>query len=270
MKKLFLSIILASLTFSTFALQAKVVSTKGKTEVQKGSMWVALKEGDVLAQGAVIQTGFKSELVLKINETTVTVEPLSRLTLQTLAERKGIASAKDKDETTIYLNTGALKSHVKKTEDRRVGFTVRSPVATASVRGTAFGVSSGYKTLALEATDGVVAFWENTPESEAILNNSNTNTPVTDPSEGNEPGDISDYAPSNAIVVTKGEAASVSSSGGMVTPSQAAQINAISIGDGTKTASAAELPPDLAGAVTSTGGSIPTGRIVATINFIDE
>ena len=241
MKKLILSIILVAFAFSSFAMQATVVSTKGKAEVQNGNSWVALKEGDTLGQGSVIQTGFKSEVVLKIKESTLTVAPLSRVTLQTLAEREGAGSAKGKDETAIYLDTGSLKSNVQKSSDRRVGFTVRSPVATASVRGTEFGFSTKYKSVSLSATQGMVAFWKNTAQSEAALENASQG-PVGEASEGNEAGDISEYAPQEAIVVSKGETASVSLGSGMMTPAQTAKAEASSIGAGTRTASAAERP----------------------------
>ena len=108
MKKLVLALVLAVFTANAFAMEAEVISTKGKTEVQQGNSWKALSVGDKLPQGAVIQTGFKSEVVLKIKGSTVTVDPLSRITLQKLIERSG------KDDTSLYLSTGTLKSDVKK------------------------------------------------------------------------------------------------------------------------------------------------------------
>lgn len=236
MKKFILSVIFSVVAFSSFAMQATVVSTKGKAEVQNGGSWVALKSGDTLNQGSVIQTGFKSQLVLKIKETTVTVAPLSRVTLQTLAEREGVDGAKGKDETTIFLDTGSLKSNVQKSADRRVGFTVRSPVATASVRGTVFGLRTAFRALKLDAINGRIAFWKNTAKSERYLNS----------------GNISDFTPDNVIYVTKGEEATVTKDGGMKSPSQVSKENSTSIGSGTQSASGAE-------GGTSTGGSGFTG-----------
>ena len=90
MKKLILTLLVSAAAFTSFAMQATVVSAKGKAEVQNGTNWIALKEGDSLSQGSVIQTGFKSEVVLKIKESTVTVAPLSRITLQALLEKEGV------------------------------------------------------------------------------------------------------------------------------------------------------------------------------------
>lgn len=239
MKKSILSLIFIALASSLFAFQAQVVSTSGKAEVQNGSSWVALKEGDMLNSGSVIQTGFKSELVLKIKESTVTVAPLSRLTLQTLIEREGLSGAQGKDETAIFLDTGALKSNVQKSSDRRVGFTVRSPVATASVRGTEFSFSTRYKGCSLTTTEGRVAFWKNTAQSEARLNNM-SDEPVGDANMGFEAQDISEYAPQSAIVVSKGEVAAVDRASKMKPPAEHARETATSLGTGTLSAAGVE------------------------------
>ena len=158
-KKLIASLVMAAAAItaaSASSMQATVLSTKGKTEVMKGTSWTPLKIGSIIQKGDVIQTGFKSELILKIKNTTVTVSPLSRITIEQLAS-KG-----NKDETRLFLDTGSLKSDVKKTEDRRVGFTVRSPVATASVRGTILGVTNGFgNTTTVEGYDGVTASSKN-------------------------------------------------------------------------------------------------------------
>ncbi len=157
-KKIIASLVMAAAITAASAsnMQATVLSTKGKTEVMKGTSWTPLKIGSIIEKGDVIQTGFKSELILKIKNTTVTVSPLSRITIEQLAS-KG-----DKDETRLFLDTGSLKSDVKKTEDRRVGFTVRSPVATASVRGTIFGVTNGFgNTTTVAGYDGVTASSKN-------------------------------------------------------------------------------------------------------------
>ena len=263
----------AAIAFSSFAMEAVVVSAKGKAEVQNGDTWLALKTGDTLNQGSVIQTGFKSELVLKIKESTVTVAPLSRLTLQTLAEREGIAGARAKDETTIFLDTGSLKSNVQKSEDRRVGFTVRSPVATASVRGTEYEVKTHYKSTSVVTTQGSVAVWKNTAKTDEAFNQP-VDTPVEEAGTGNEAQDISDYAPAGAFTVSKGEGASFSSTGSVSTPAKTARAEATSIAEGTKTAAAAEAASSATVATaeaTSTPSKpeVSTGSLTVEVKFAD-
>lgn len=204
------------MTFASisFAMQAEVISAKGKAEVQSGSSWTALKAGDKLSQGAVIQTGFKSEVVLKIKESTVTVASLSRVTIQSLAEQQGIDGKEGRDETKLFLNTGALKSNVQKSEDRRVGFTVRSPVATASVRGTEFSFSTTYKSARLSTSRGSVSFGKS-------------------PKNGRD-------AEISGILVSKGEEASLNTNGDMTKPSEMAKDSSLKIGNGTSSAAASE------------------------------
>ena len=304
MKKLILALVLSAFAFSSFAaqqtMQATVISTKGKAEMQSGGTWVALKPGDNIDQGTEIQTGFKSELVLKIKESTVTVAPLSRLTLQTLAERQGIKGSAGKDETFIRLATGSIKSNVQKTADRRVGFTVRSPVATASVRGTEFEFTTRFRGTALSTTAGIVAFWKNTKQSERVIEailKAIEEAPAEEVAEaageasaedtataegtkdeaagsaeqlGNAPSDISEFAPSSAITVGQGERASATNnSSNVTTPSQTAQAEAVSVGEGTKTASDVEKPAQAAGANTTGAKTIEPGygTAVITIGF---
>ena len=280
MKKLILALVFSAFAFSSFAAQnsikATVVSAKGKAEMQSGGSWIALKAGDTVSQGTVIQTGFKSELVLKIKESTVTVAPLSRLTIQTLAERQGVNGASGKDETSIRLATGSLKSNIQKSEDRRVGFTVRSPVATASVRGTEFVFTTRFRGTALSTSAGIVAFWKNTKQSERIMDSilkavaeTPEEVPAAAATEGNEPGDISEFAPANAITVSQGESASAKAySSSVTTPSQTAQADSNSVGEGTKTASEAEMPAQAAASDSGSKNIRPGyGSAVITVIF---
>lgn len=271
MKKLILTLLVSAAAFTSFAMQATVVSAKGKAEVQNGTNWIALKEGDSLSQGSVIQTGFKSEVVLKIKESTVTVAPLSRITLQALLEKEGVNGGSGKDETTIFLDTGSLKSNVQKSEDRRVGFTVRSPVATASVRGTEFDMKKTYRAVKLVATRGKVAFWKNTAKTEADLDSSEgalaeESGEGTEGAEGGEgaegaseaaaaaPASGGEYTPPNAVFVGKGETANVAKGGGMTSHAQYAQAKAVSVGAGTQSAAGAERSSSFGGAPAGIAG----------------
>ena len=136
-------------TLSAFALDAKVVSVKGKVEIQEAGMWVALDEGDVVEKGTVISTGFNSEVVLSVKESNFTLGPLTRITVEDLT------SSGDKDSTQLFIDSGSISVSVDSSEGRRTGFKVRSPVATASVRGTAFNLSSSGK---ISVNQGLVSF----------------------------------------------------------------------------------------------------------------
>ncbi|MBO4319397.1 MAG: FecR domain-containing protein [Treponema sp.] len=149
------------LTFSivsAYALEAKVVSVTGKVEVQTGgSSWKTLKAGDKITKGSVISTGFKSSAKISIDNTTVDLGPLTRITVEKLASNSA------KDETNLYLDTGKVKAEVKKDSAKKVDFKVSSPVATASVRGTIIEYTAGGT---LRTSEGTGAKGKGKPHAE--------------------------------------------------------------------------------------------------------
>lgn len=149
MKKLLTLAVLITLSLTPlFALSGEVISISGKVEIETNSGWKTLKEGETVDLGKVISTGFRSKAVIKIGESLVTVNPLSRLTLEELR------ASGDMDETKVFLDLGTISADVKKTENKRVGFEINTPVATASVRGTSFTVGVNY----LNVDRGLIAY----------------------------------------------------------------------------------------------------------------
>lgn len=173
MKKTYALICFILAVFPIFALEAVVVSVVGKAEVQTAQGWQPLKAGEKITKGALISTGFKSQAVLGIGKSTVTVRPLSRLTIQELTENP------DKDISKVYLDAGSIKADIKAVQNKRVGFTVKSPVATASVRGTA-GIfdAAGF----LQSTSGTWAMAANTAlgEREIHVSKDSSAAPAAD------------------------------------------------------------------------------------------
>ena len=226
-KKLIASLVMAAAAITAaraLNIQATGLSTKGKTEVMKGTSWTPLKIGSIIEKGDVIQTGFKSELILKIKNTTVTVSPLSRITIEQLAS-KG-----NKDETRLFLDTGSLKSDVKKTEDRRVGFTVRSPVATASVRGTIFGVTNGFgNTTTVAGYDGVTASSKNKTiaKPEIAAEGSDEDKPAV---EGSDAAAISDGELGAGSTLNRKGQKTVFKKNSIITPKDNAKSDSSNIG----------------------------------------
>ena len=128
---------------------AQVTKITGKAQVQKGADWIPLSVGQTLTPGDTISTGFRSELLLQIGPSVVTVKPLSRLTLQTLIQTG------TELQTDLYLRVGKIDAQVNKSEVvTSQKFNAGSPVATASVRGTSFS----FDTINLEVTRGLVNF----------------------------------------------------------------------------------------------------------------
>lgn len=124
---------LATGFFPLAALDGLVVTVSGKVEYQDISgIWKPLKGGDKVSSGTIISTGFKSEAIVKLGASILTIKPLTRMTLTQLVEKE------DTVNTELYLEVGNVKAEVNSLNSKKNGFTVKSPVATASVRGTVF------------------------------------------------------------------------------------------------------------------------------------
>lgn len=129
------AILLAVSIGYVFALDGEIVTVNGKVEAQStGGIWAPLKAGDTMTEGTMISTGFKSEATVRLGASLITVKPLSRMTLTQLVEKE------DSVDTELYIEVGNVRAEVNSLNNKKNGFTVKSPVATASVRGTVFEV----------------------------------------------------------------------------------------------------------------------------------
>lgn len=138
MKK-YLACLCAALVAGSFiplmALDGEVVAVNGKVEFQtKAGEWKALKQGDPVTSGTMISTGFKSEATVRLGASVLSIRPLTRMTLTQLVEKEDVV------DTEVYLEVGNVKAEVNSLNNKKNGFKVKSPVATASVRGTVFEV----------------------------------------------------------------------------------------------------------------------------------
>ena len=167
--------------FSASALEAKFVSIEGKVEILEGGMWIPVEEGDIIQEsGAVISTGFKSNAVVSVKGTNFTLGPLTRITIENMV------AMENKDSTQIYIDSGSLKANVSSSDGRKVGFKVRSAVATASVRGTEFKVTSSGR---LSVTQGLVSFGGPEASSAEISKVEDNSTDIA-PSEESNAGTV--------------------------------------------------------------------------------
>ncbi len=134
-KTFFIVALLCIIAVPAFSLDGTVVSVSGKVELQTPSGWTSLKAGDTVSSGLVISTGFRSQAVIQVAGSNIIVSQLSRLTLEQLSETN------DAHETEVSLDLGSIRADVKRAQNKRVGFVVNTPVATASVRGTELEVA---------------------------------------------------------------------------------------------------------------------------------
>lgn len=146
MKNFSMILVLVLLSVSLGA-QGVVTNIKGKVEVQApGQGWEPAEINSPITLESQISTGFNSQATVVLDKNTVVVRPLTRMSLGAYTQKEGLTT------TTLRLTAGRVRVNVNSTEDRKNSFTVQTPVATASVRGTVFEFD-GFR---LEVEEGVV------------------------------------------------------------------------------------------------------------------
>ncbi|MDR1178422.1 MAG: FecR family protein [Spirochaetaceae bacterium] len=130
--------------------RARIGELRGTVEIRSpgSSAWRAAREGEELEAASMVSTGFRSTAQIQVGGSVITVRPLTRLSLEALQ------AAGANDQVDVRLSTGRVRADVNPTAGRRLDFTVRGPVATASVRGTVFDMD----TFNLNVERGMVSF----------------------------------------------------------------------------------------------------------------
>ena len=134
MKTIITVLILAALVVPAWADTAVFREVKGKVEYQtQGDEWLPAKVGVEVPVGTAISTGFKSTAAVEILGSVVFVKPLTRMVIDDLARNS------TGTKTSLTLLAGKVKAEVKPSSaTSETTFNVKSPTATASVRGTGF------------------------------------------------------------------------------------------------------------------------------------
>lgn len=150
MKKILIALVCLFSLSSLFS-EAKVVDFYGKVKVKLDGKpsWQSITPNMVIPDNATVSTGFNSGITLELeNKTTLDVMPLTRMTIDE------ISKSGDTIKTSLLLQGGKIKADVKTVKGTINDFKIKSPVATASVRGTAFEFSGN----TLRVIRGEVAF----------------------------------------------------------------------------------------------------------------
>jgi hypothetical protein len=130
--------------------EAVIREITGTVELKAGGSedWKPASVGDRVAESTIISTGLKSTAILAIGSSTITVRPITRLSLDALMSQ-------DNTETiNVELRTGRMQVDVTPPTGSRAEFTVRTPSTTASVRGTKFDIDP----VSLRVREGSVVY----------------------------------------------------------------------------------------------------------------
>ena len=296
--------VLFALCFSlpVFAADATVTYVKGKVEVSRNGEWVPLNVGDTVKQSETINTGFQSEARVKFNDSVMAIPALTRITLDNLS------SSEAKDTVNLYVNTGAVRSKVTHTDNKKIDYTARTAVAVASVRGTDFTITAKGKVTCRE---GAVAVYsakkyvapsdedaideteeseeseeateaaetetsevaESAAESEVSVESSESSDVPEGPATATTPAnEISEDAPAGSVVVGAGQSTVITSSGNPETPTSDASQKSEKIKNqlSTQAEKSAETTDTPTGTTVTPPPAKPKkGSLVVSIELVD-
>ncbi|MDR0584651.1 MAG: FecR domain-containing protein [Treponema sp.] len=150
MKKALIVLFMVWAGVSAFAQNGVIRNLAGTVELKPAgaAAFSPAKAGDEVAADTVIFTGFKSSATVVVGSSTILVRALTRLTLTEIREAQGT------EHVGIDLKAGRVRVDVKPPSGGRADFTVVTPIATASVRGTNFELD----TRNLRVHEGAVAY----------------------------------------------------------------------------------------------------------------
>ena len=150
MKKLLFVTIFFLAGLYAFSQDAFIDQLTGTVEIKhpKETSFKTANKGDKIFKDTVISTSFKSYAIVVIGSTTITVRPLTTLTL---AE---IQKLEETETLNVNLQAGRIRVEVKPAAGTKSIMTVSSPTSTASVRGTSFE----FDTNNLYVNEGTVNF----------------------------------------------------------------------------------------------------------------
>jgi len=150
MKKAVCVIFLIFVGISSFAQSGVIKEITGQVELKfpGSSSFVAAKVGDSLAEDTIISTDFKSVAIIEVGSATLTVRPLTRLTLTE------IRTSAETEILSVNLQAGRVRVDLNPPAGLKASTSVSSNVASASARGTSFE----FDTRNLQVNEGNVIF----------------------------------------------------------------------------------------------------------------
>jgi len=149
-RAIFIFLVFFAAAYGVFAQNGVIREMSGDVTLKLtgAADFIPAQTGDAVAQDTIVSTGFKSSAVIAIGSSTITVRPLTRLSLSE------IRRSADTEDLNIKLHTGRVRVDVKPPVGAKANTTIQSSAVTASVRGTSFE----FDTASLDVIEGRVAF----------------------------------------------------------------------------------------------------------------
>lgn len=152
MKRMLGLAMLACMLGAPLAADVTAIAVKGSVGVMLSGRLQPVSVGMRLNEDATVVTGANSEVSFSINNGTITLKSL------TTAKINSVAMTSETSTADVALRNGTVVSNVQQIQGLRTNFTVTTPVATSSVRGTTHTVSfSPERGMEVAVSNGLVA-----------------------------------------------------------------------------------------------------------------
>jgi len=152
MKKLILLVMLAGFFLTPLLADVTATAVRGSVGVMLSGRLQPVAVGMRLNEDATVVTGANSEVSFAINNGTIVLKSL------TTAKINSVARTADSSTADVALRNGTVVSNVQQIQGLKTNFTVTTPVATSSVRGTAHTVTfSPERGMEVSVSTGLVA-----------------------------------------------------------------------------------------------------------------
>jgi hypothetical protein len=150
MKQRVLTAVFLSAALAAFAQQGVIRDLSGTVELKRAgaASFTVAKQGDFVARDTIVSTGFKSTAIIAVGSTTLTVLPITRLSLAEIVQAQG------SERTNVNLEAGRVRAEVRPPVGSKADVTIKTPSSTASVRGTIFEID----TYTITVIEGTVAY----------------------------------------------------------------------------------------------------------------
>lgn len=139
MKKLWLTVLavlVMAVAVSAADLNVSVVSVTGTAEWRHpNGAWQPVRSGMALAKGDEVFTGPSGRVVLQMNTGRITVNPLSRVTIEANTQVQSAAA------TVLGVQLGNVRALVDHSRPGTQSITVNTPVGSAGIRGSEVDLS---------------------------------------------------------------------------------------------------------------------------------
>jgi len=136
-------------------LKGSISNLVGDVEISKdaGKTWKALTKGVSIEKGDLVSTSFDSTATIQFAHGNFNIAPMTQIRVDEFLNKDNLERAQ------LYMNVGRISARIDKPANIRADFSVTTPTASASVRGSGMTIATDEKYgTTIYATDGITYY----------------------------------------------------------------------------------------------------------------